>query len=337
MIMSMKCLLSTIAMFAVSQRAVCQQAIPYDDTQPAVWEKEFKEVAIPSSADRIEQKAYFHASTGKQKRPLIVSLHTWSGDYTQDDPLAEQCLLNNWNYIHPDFRGPNWTVQACGSPLVLSDIDDAIGFAIERGNVDLGEIHVIGVSGGGYATLLTFLNTKYPVKTFSAWASISDLERWYYESRGRDSGYADHILKSTSSKEGVLNAEEAKKRSPMYGELPSDLASRGKLFIDAGIHDGYTGSVPITHSIVFYNRMVKALGGGERESVPESDIIEMVTSRMCLSQTNEGCLADRKIHYRRKFKNVQLLIFEGGHEMLPSMALQHVPGRETNQEGESDR
>ncbi len=63
---------------------------------------------------------------------------------------------------------------------VIQDIEDAISFAIENGNVDTKNIHVIGASGGGYATLLTYMNTRFPIKTFSAWVPISDLKKWYY-------------------------------------------------------------------------------------------------------------------------------------------------------------
>ena len=301
-----------------------QAIIKYDDVRSFGWNKEVKEVSIPSSKDGRLQKAYFYASTAEREQPLIVSLHTWSGNYTQNDPLVRQCLLNNWNYIHPDFRGPNWTEQACGSPLVLSDIDDAIQYALEHGRVNPDEIHVIGVSGGGYATLMTFLNTKHRVRSFNAWAAISDLERWYYESEGRRNAYAGHILKCTASVKGNFNVEEARKRSPLYMKVPSDIDERGKLYIYEGIHDGYSGSVPITQSILFYNRMVQALGGGQEDLVSKDDMLEMVTEQLYRSGSYEGYIADRKIHYKRTYKNVQLIIFEGGHEMLPPVAFDHI-------------
>jgi len=313
-----------LIIIAISYTGMSQPVIKYDDIRSAGWNDEVKEVSISSSIDEHEQRAYFYTSTSKQKQPLIISLHTWSGDYTQNDPLVKQCLLNNWNYIHPDFRGPNWTVQACGSPLVLSDIDDAIQFAISNGNVNMDEIHVVGVSGGGYATLMTFLNTKHHISSFSAWVPISDLESWYYESKGRGNGYADHILKSTSSDTDIINVEEARKRSPMYMKIPSGLESRGNLYIYTGIHDGYSGSVPITQSILFYNRLVHALGGSDRDAVPDGDIIKMVTSRMFTSRAYDGYIADRKIQYKRDYKNIQLIVFEGSHEMLPPVAFDHI-------------
>lgn len=67
---------------------------------------------------------------------MVVSLHTWSGNYEQKDELAIQCIEKDYNYIHPDFRGPNNTFKACGSKYVIQGIEDAISFAIQNGNVD---------------------------------------------------------------------------------------------------------------------------------------------------------------------------------------------------------
>jgi dipeptidyl aminopeptidase/acylaminoacyl peptidase len=126
-----------------------------DDARSKDWPAECKPIAIPSTADGKQQPAYFFRCAGQNPRPLIVSLHTWSNDYTQRDPLARQCIADDYNYIHPNFRGPNRTSEACGSALVSRDIDDAIDYAIDNAPVDTNSIHVIGVSGGGYATLLT--------------------------------------------------------------------------------------------------------------------------------------------------------------------------------------
>jgi pimeloyl-ACP methyl ester carboxylesterase len=129
----------------------------WDDNHSTGWPTECKQITITSSADGNEQPAYYFRCISRKPRPLIVSLHTWSGDFTQDDPLARQCIADDYNYIHPNFRGPNRTPQACGSDLVISDIDDAIDYAINNAPVDTNSIHVIGVSGGGYATELTYM------------------------------------------------------------------------------------------------------------------------------------------------------------------------------------
>ena len=140
-----------------------QEQNQWDDTKKSGWPEQFKEVNIPSTMDGSLQKAYFYRTTSDRPQPLIVSLHTWSGDYQQKDPLIQEIMEKDYNYIHPDFRGPNYTQQACGSHFVIADIDDAISYGIEKGNVDLNNIHIIGVSGGGYATLLTYMQSRHKI------------------------------------------------------------------------------------------------------------------------------------------------------------------------------
>src|SRR5690606_22567060 len=148
---------------------IAQQDPAWDNTAKTAWPSAFQQVEIPSSIDATRQKAYFFKSSQKRPQPLVVSLHTWSGDYQQSDPLTKEILARDWNYIHPDFRGANNKPESMGSSLVLSDIKDAIKYAIKNGNVDTMEVHIIGVSGGGYATLCAFMQLDYPVRSFSAW------------------------------------------------------------------------------------------------------------------------------------------------------------------------
>jgi len=108
----------------------------WDNTADKKWPVGFKQTEIKSSADSSAQKAIFYKTGQSKPQPLIVSLHTWSGNFTQEDPLTKEILLRDWNYIHPDFRGANNTPQSCGSELVIQDIEDAIQFAIKNGNVD---------------------------------------------------------------------------------------------------------------------------------------------------------------------------------------------------------
>jgi len=223
----------------------------WDDTSNKNWPNEFKLVQIPSSMDDELQKAYAWFPESEKPLPLIISLHTWSGDYSQKDPLIPQILENRWNYIHPDFRGANNKPKACGSKFVLSDIDDAISFAIENGNVDLKQIHVTGTSGGGFATMLAFMKSKHNICTFSSWVGISDLEKWYYESLGRKNKYANHIKVATTGDTATIDVEEARRRSPYYMETPVKKRQNSKFYLYCGIHDGYSGSVPITQTIDF--------------------------------------------------------------------------------------
>lgn len=81
--------------------------IKFDDTRQTEWNKEFELVEIKSSKDNSLQKSCFYKSKSNEPKALIVSLHSWSGDYSQNDGLAEICKQKDLNYIHPDFRGAN--------------------------------------------------------------------------------------------------------------------------------------------------------------------------------------------------------------------------------------
>lgn len=294
----------------------------WDDTKNKAWPDAFTEVEIPSTADGKTQKAMFRATTNSDPSPLIVSLHTWSGNYLQKDPLADQILEKDFNYIYPDFRGPNYTSEACGSPLVISDIDDAISYAIQNGHVDPGQIHIIGASGGAYATLLMYMQSTHQIKSFSAWVPISDIAKWYYESLGRKQKYAMHISLATTGDSTGINLEEAKKRSPVFKQTPVERRRNSKLNIYAGVHDGYKGSVPISHSMDMYNTVVRDFHPAAlAELIPQQVREQLIISRNLPGQ-DFGKIGDRKIHYRNNFKNlVEITVFEGKHEMLINEAL----------------
>jgi lysophospholipase L1-like esterase/pimeloyl-ACP methyl ester carboxylesterase len=301
------------------------QTTQWDDINKKHWPSEFKMVEIPSSTDSSLQKAWMYKSGSQQKQPLIVSLHTWSGDYNQEDPLAKEVLLRDWNYIHPDFRGPNNTPEAGVSSLVISDIQDAIRYCIQNALVDSNEVHIVGVSGGGYATLAAYMKLDFPVKSFNAWAPISNLEAWYWESVGRKQKYARDIEKITSGG-NYFDAREAQKRSPVFMSYDSLKRAGSYLNIYAGIHDGYTGSVPISHSINFFNRILSQIAPNEPENLVSDNLhLSLLAKRYNPDVKKKENLGNRKIHLRRNVSGVSLNIFEGGHEMIVPQALSLIP------------
>ena len=318
------------------------QTVPaWDNTARSAWGPEFELVEIPSSIDGKVQKAYLHTSKSKIPQPLIVSLHTWSGDYSQQDPLVREILARDWNYVHPDFRGRNNTPSAMGSPLVVKDIEDAIRFALGKTDAKSDEVHIIGVSGGGYATLICYMNIDLPVKTFSAWAAISDIQAWYWESLGRRQKYAADILMALGG-DSTLNSEEARRRSPLFQAFPIEERKEARIFIYEGVHDGYTGSVPITHSINMYNRLAGELRYGTSDLamialnsrsdsvlVSESEIIDLLTKRVNPETKSQATLFGRDVYLFREHQNIQLTIFDGGHEQLPQ-ALSLIPHKDTS-------
>ena len=302
--------------------ATCQQPVPptWDNTRNDNWPVGFKLVEIRSSTDGAIQKAWFFRSSERTKQPLIVSLHTWSGNYNQEDPLAKEIILRKWNYIHPDFRGSNNRPEACGSELVIADLEDAISYALKEGNVDSTNVHIIGVSGGGYATLLAYMKLRFPAKSFNAWAPISDLVSWYWESKGRNSKYANDI-EQVAMTDGIMNWAELFKRSPINLSIPAQRKT-ATLNIYAGIHDGYTGSVPITHSILFYNKIAAFLCPEKKDYImPDSTIISLVAKRRNPKADTTYRLNNRIIHWQKQLPGLSFSLFEGGHEMLVPSAL----------------
>lgn len=307
--------------FLWAQSIVCYSQSQWDTTAHGRWPSGFRKVDIISTADHSLQPSVIYKST-KPGMPLIVSLHTWSGDFLQDDSLSYYVKDRNWNYIHPDFRGPNKNSDACGSRLVIADISDAIIYALSFTKADPSEIHIVGVSGGGFATMLCYMKLKLPIKSFSSWVGISDLKAWYYETKGRNLPYAQDILACTGDTT-TLNIKEVEERSPFYCRNPD---RKSDLFLYAGIHDGYTGSVPVTQSIKFFNRLVSDYKDAKPVNlVSESTQVELLTKRSMPGNNTGLFIRDRKLHYFIKYRQVRLSIFEGGHEQIVSNALDLLP------------
>lgn len=318
-----KKLLSSFFMLSIlgislPSNTLAQDKVNWDDTSSSLWPKETTLVEIKSSMDNTLQKSYIYKSRSSNKMPLIISLHTWGGNYAQRDPLLKYCIVADVNYIHPDFRGPNTNPKAGGSEFVVQDIDDAIQWAIDSLNVDLDEIHIVGVSGGGFATALSYLKTRHRIKSFHAFVGIYNLENWYYESLGRKNNYDKDILAITGEFNGKPNPEEVKKRSPLLLETPINERKSTKLHLYAGLHDGYNGSVPISHSLEMYNKVVNDFNKKEtKATIPTEDILYLLKRRTSPNfNIIPNGLLGRDIIYQKKYKElVEIIVFEGGHEM----------------------
>nr|WP_319509986.1 GDSL-type esterase/lipase family protein [uncultured Draconibacterium sp.] len=323
--MKRKFLCSILSLLCIWKGYAQEANTTWDNTLDKSWPDGFEQVKVKSSLDGETQGAVIYKTIKKEPQPLIVSLHTWSGDYLQEDPLAKEVALHDWNYIHPDFRGPNNNPEACGSPEVVSNIEDAIHFAVQHGNVDTTEVHIIGVSGGGYATLLAFMKLDYPVKSFHAWAPVTNLEDWYWETKGRGLKYS-HDLENVTTGGNGFDPVEARKRSPQLMTVPHDLRAQSTVHIYTGIHDGYTGSVPITHSVNMFNQLVKQLFPRWTDKmVSDSLKIVLLEKRLNPKSDTNLILGARKVHLFRELPGLSLAIFEGSHEMIVPQALALLP------------
>ncbi len=281
--------------------------VPGDDTRLRSWDDRFAKVSIPSSFDSAEQKAYAFFSTDSMPQPLVVSLHSWSAGYQQLDPFAGLTAAAGWHYIHPDFRGPNKTPDACASPAALADIDDAIAYVIANANVDEDRIYVVGGSGGGHACCAISLKSRYRIRAAYAWVPITDIAAWYHQSKDRNSKYATDIELVLESAEDFY--ESASQRSPIAMPLP---LKAKQLHLFAGIRDGYEGSVPISHSLLFFNRL--CIDMGETDAVIESNDLAALLTRDVRGSIAK--LGSRDVFFQRTASFGSVTIFAGAHEIL---------------------
>ncbi|HAK77013.1 MAG TPA: peptidase [Runella sp.] len=285
----------------------------------------FKKDSISSSLDAYNHIFYYIPTTESSPQPLVVELHSWSNTAdTQKEILGDEAHAKHWNYLLPNFRGVNNHAKACCSDFVIADIDEAIDWALNHLNVDPKRIYVVGVSGGGYATLAMFMKSRHRIRAFSAWASISDLAAWYGESVERKNRYGPEIVKCTGAGD-IFDEQKAKERSPLYWKTPIKKRKKSSLYIYAGVHDGYTGSVPISHSINFYNKLVTDFKEKDKTRyVLAKDAATLVKTQTFPVGTAPAQLDDRTILYQKSTKNISLTIFEGTHEMLQKVVLEKI-------------
>lgn len=283
--------------------------------------------SIKSSLDSNTQLIYYFCSSDKSPKPLIVQLHSWSYpvDSLRTGGFDIEAVSKNYNYIFPNFRGVNNHIKACCSDYVISDIDQAIDWAIKNMKVDKKQIYIVGVSGGGYATLAMYMKSRHDVKAFSAWVPVTDLEKWYIESSERKSKYASEII-SCTNETGSFDASKARERSPIHWTTPINKRKNSILQIFAGIHDGHEGHgpIPISHSIVFYNKLLKDNKISDSAAyVSEKDLSQMINYQVFDPKT-QTTIGGRPIHYQKKTNLIMLTIFEGGHEMLSNEVLNYI-------------
>jgi len=324
------------------------------------WPPEVEIVAIPSRADGSAQPAAFYDSAAPGPKPLLVALHTWSYDYDQEMniPYAEWCIAHDWVLITPSFRGPNNRPAATGSDLAVQDVLDAVDYACQRalslskrdpstrpstssghgpralslskrdpstrpstssGGVDLRRIYLAGVSGGGHVALLMAGRAPDLWAGVSAWVPITDLAAWHAECRVAGRPYADDLERSCGGAPGDSPAVDAqyRARSPLTYLRPGLGAP---LDINAGILDGHTGSVPISHTLRAFNAVA-----AEEDRISNADIAHFV-EHAAVPPHLAGDWPDphygaQRVLFRRQSNNTRVTIFDGGHEIIYGAAL----------------
>ena len=279
-------------------------------------------VHYASPADASEQPALFWApDVAEAPVPLLVALHTWSADYrqTMNIPAATWCMEHGWAFIHPNFRGPNKRPEATGSDLVVADILGAVEYAKGVVSVDPARIYVVGASGGGYTALLMAAHAPDVWAGVSAWVPISDLRAWYEECTKAGRGYAANVAASCGGGPGASAAvdEQYEKRSPLTHLAKAKGVS---LDINAGIHDGHKGSVPVSHSLEAFNAVA-----APEDRLSEDDISYFVTKRSVppalRTEVVDPTYGKWTPLFRRQSGRVRVTIFKGGHEIVYGAAL----------------
>ncbi len=281
-----------------------------------VQAQEVKEISYVSAADNSEQPALFYAPESNDPVPLIVALHTWSGNYLQGSHKAieQWCVKNGWAYIHPDFRGPNKRPEATGSQLVVDDIVSAVDYAQKTTKIDRSAIYLVGTSGGGYTALLMAGHHPELWAGVSAWVSVSDLKAWHAQGK-----YLGDLVKSCGGAPGDSAAVDAEytKRSPLTYLKKAKGVS---LHLNAGIHDGHTGSVPISHSLLAFNEVAEP-----EDQLSQADI-DFFTGKEAVppslvSDISDPSYGKNQPLFRRESGNATVTIFEGGHQLIASAAI----------------
>lgn len=279
------------------------------------WEGEGIPASYWSSADESLQKAMIYVAKGK--RPLVVVVHTWRGDWTQSEgaEFLKLAKERNWHFIHPDNRGANDKPESVGSQLVMDDMESAVRFMSQLADVDSEHIFLVGASGGGFVSLHAISRVAIPWKAVSVWVPISDLTKWHSESEERGQPYARLLEQATGGKpsQSFEITAEYELRSPITYLKKTTL--KVPLHIHVGIEDGHKGSVPISHSLRAYNAVAN-----EKDRFTEAEI-ELLTKEKTIPKSLKTYQIKNEkygkwdILLRRQSGLVTLTLFNGAHDI----------------------
>lgn len=206
------------------------------------------ELLIKSTIDGTLQPSLYYKSHSKEKRPLLVGLHSWSHNrFNQINNMLPYAEKYDFNLLLPDFRGDNLATNpnctyACASKYAIGDIKNAIDYVIENENADAENVFLLGFSGGGHMTLMMCGNYPEYFKAACAYVPITDLKKW----ADANEYYRTHVLACCSNSEN-----EMLKRSPIYY---ADTIAKANLKI---CHGKFDPVVPVSQSLELYDYIMK--------------------------------------------------------------------------------
>ena len=200
--------------------------------------------------DGLEIPLHVTRPAGKGPWPTVVLVHggpnVRGGDWAWD---ADSQFLASRGYLvlEPEFRGST----GYGSKLFRAgwkqwglksqdDINDALAWAVARGEADAGRACIAGASYGGYATLMGLIRDDALWRCGVAWMAVTDIGLMY------DLNYSD--LPDTWRQYGMPNliGDRVKDAAQLVATSPLQQAGRLKrpLLLAMG---GEDRRVPITH------------------------------------------------------------------------------------------
>jgi dipeptidyl aminopeptidase/acylaminoacyl peptidase len=259
------------------------------------------EISYPCSSDNSMQKAMWHAPASQQQAvPLLVGLHTWSGNYKQSSGKSyfKEAKKRGWAFIFPNFRGPNRTPDAMCSDKAVQDIVDAVKYAKTHAKIDPNRIYLCGASGGGLMAMQMAGRHPEIWAGVSAWCGISDIKAWHAYNKKKKSGYYRHIEKALGGNPVTDKkaAAQALRRSPVTW-----LKNANKLPLEIW-HGAKDKVVPATEG---ENAFVAVIG----KQIPDD-------------ARHPDKIGKCKILRRKTLNNTRLTIFNSGHTIFYPVAIE---------------
>ena len=315
--------------------AICLLCVLYTSMLSAQTKQK---LMVQSSIDKSLQPCYIIVPDGYDASdstvyPVLMALHTWSNSVEQNNADWEnEAYKRGWIYVFPHFRGPNNRPEACGSKIAQQDILDALSYVKANYRADEQRIYLAGVSGGGHMTMLMASRHPQYWTAASAWVGISDLKKWHDKHAKTKYGAMMRASCGGAPGDNMTVDRQYKERSPIHFLANS---KRVPLDIAAGIHDGHTGSVPISHSLEAFNVIAKSVNA-EPVSDQEIQQLSMPQGRLkapLISDQIVDSSLGRDIHLRRYASQSRVTIFEGGHEGIAAAAFNWLARFYTNRAG----
>jgi pimeloyl-ACP methyl ester carboxylesterase len=307
--------------------AVAYQREFPDDARQA-WRQRVPQVElvrIRSSVDGKMQRAYWYDSGAPARRPLLVVLHSWSADFTQnlDIPYAELAIRNDWAFVHPDFRGRNDRPQATSSKAAVQDIVDAVTFAKEQAAIDPDRVYLVGYSGGAMASLV--LAGRHPElwAGVAVWGTVYDIPDWYRHAKRQGEDHYERTIAAScrgAPVPGSRAERDCRERSPATHLAAA--AGRVPILLAHGLKDT---TVPPRHSLAAYDALAAPedrFTDAQRAFIDGKGEIPDDLRQLTKASEPEMDRAGLPVKLKRRSRSVTLLLYEGSHDMAYNAAFQ---------------